>query len=137
MIFLRRSWAVFRKDLLIEARTRTGFNSMAFFAAVVLLLLGFALGPDRRAIQAAAPGLLWIAVFFTSILGLSRVFESERENRGIEGLFLYPGDRRAIYAGKLAALLVLVSVVTVLLFPRWKPLRTISTRPTRSTTSST
>jgi len=114
--FTRRSWAVFRKDLLIEARTRQASNAMAFFAGIVLLVLGFALGPDRRAIQGAAPGLLWVAVTFTALLGLGRAFDAERENRGMEGLFLYPGDRSAVYLGKLGALVVLLGFVEVVLF---------------------
>lgn len=116
MSYAARAWAVFRKDLLIEARTRQASNAMAFFAGVVLLVLGFALGPDRLEIQQAAPGLLWVAVTFTALLGLGRAFDPERSNRGMEGLFLYPGDRSAIYLGKLGALVVLLAGVEVVLF---------------------
>ncbi len=116
MSFALRTWAVLRKDLLIEARTRQASNAMAFFAGVVLLILGFALGPDRREIQQAAPGLLWVAVTFTALLGLGRAFDAERENRGMEGLFLYPGDRSAVYLGKLGSLVVMLGAVEVVLF---------------------
>jgi len=116
MIFLRQAGAVFRKDLLIEMRTRQAFTSMVFFAGLVLLILGFALGPDSGEVREAAPGLLWVAVVFTAVLGLARGYDIERGNRGMEGLFQYPGTRTAIFVGKLGGLLLLLLVVEVTLF---------------------
>lgn len=116
MSFARQTWALLRKDLLIEARTRQAVSSMVFFAGLVLLILGFALGPDARAIREAAPGLLWIAVIFTAVLGLARAYDPERENRGIEGLFQYSGSRAAVYAGKLLGLVLLLLFVEAVLF---------------------
>lgn len=116
MSFGRQAWAILRKDLLIEARSRQAVMSMVFFAGLVLLILGFALGPDTAEIREAAPGLLWIAVIFTTVLGLARAYDPERENRGMEGLFQYPGGRAAIYAGKLAGLVLLLLFVEAVLF---------------------
>lgn len=116
MTVLRQASAVLRKDLLIEARTKQIVTSMAFFAGLVLLVLGFALGPDSRAIRQAAPGLLWVAVVFTAILGLSRAYDPERDNRGMEGLFQYPGTRSGIFVGKLVGLMLLLLFVEGTLF---------------------
>lgn len=116
MTAIRQAWAVLRKDLLIEYRTRQAVTTMVFFAGVVLLILGFAVGPDAREIRQAAPGLLWIAVVFTAVVGLSRAFDSERENRGMEGLFLYPGDRGGVYLGKVGVLVVLLGLTEAVLF---------------------
>jgi heme exporter protein B len=77
----------------------------------VLLLFGFALGPDTRRLQEAAPGLLWLAIVFAGLLALGRLHLVETQDAALEQLALYPIDRRAIYAGKalsgLAAMLVL------------------------------
>jgi heme exporter protein B len=116
MSFFVRAAAVLRKDLLIEARNRQAMNSMVFFAGAVLLVLGIATGPEASAVRKAAPGLLWIALVFTAVLGLGRIFDSERENRGIEGLFLYPGDRRAVFVGKFLALALILFVAESVLF---------------------
>jgi heme exporter protein B len=116
MSFSLQARAVIEKDLLIEARSRETVTSMVFFAALVLLILGFALGPDSEAVRQAAPGLLWIAVVFTSILGLSRAYDAERENRGMEGLFQYPGGRSAVFVGKFAVLLIMLLFVELVLF---------------------
>jgi heme exporter protein B len=96
----RIALAVARKDALAELRGRHATVSTLFFAAIVLLLFGFALGPDSARLAAAAPGLLWLAVVFAGILAVSRLHLLETDDGALEQLALYPVARRAIYAGK-------------------------------------
>ena len=96
----RVALAIARKDALAELRGRHATVSTLFFAAVVLLLFGFALGPDPARLAAAAPGLLWLAVVFAGILAVSRLHLLETDDGALEQLALYPVSRRAIYAGK-------------------------------------
>jgi heme exporter protein B len=96
----RIALAVARKDALAELRGRHATVSTLFFAAVVLLLFGFALGPDAARLAAAAPGLLWLAVVFAGILAVNRLHLLETDDGALEQLALYPVPRRAIYAGK-------------------------------------
>lgn len=114
---MSRFWAILRKDLLIERRSKASFNAMAFFGALVLFIFSFAVGADRDLLTRAAPGLLWVAVFFTGLLALGRAFELERESGGLEALRLYPGDRRAVYWGKMAGSLALVLAMEAVLIP--------------------
>lgn len=117
MELLVRTWAVFWKDLLVEVRTRASFNAMVFFAAMVLIIFAFAVGPDRDLQRRLAGGLLWVAITFTGVLSLSRTFHGEELAGGLEGLELYPGEVRAIYLGKLAGNLTLLLVVEAVLYP--------------------
>jgi heme exporter protein B len=107
--------AIARKDAVAELRGRHAIVSTLFFAAVVLLLFGFALGPDAARLREAAPGLLWLAVVFAGILAVSRLHLLETDDGAMEQLALYPVARRAIYAGKalggFAVMLVLGLVV--------------------------
>lgn len=107
----RVALAIARKDALAELRGRHATVSTLFFAAIVLLLFGFALGPDSARLAAAAPGLLWLAIVFAGILAVSRLHLLETDDEALEQLALYPVARRAIYAGKalggLAVMLVL------------------------------
>lgn len=107
--------AIARKDARAELRGRHATVSTLFFAAVVLLLFGFALGPDSGRLAQAAPGLLWLAVVFAGMLAVSRLHLLETDDDAIEQLALYPVPRRAIYAGKalagFAAMLVLATLV--------------------------
>jgi heme exporter protein B len=111
----RIALAIARKDALSELRGRHATVSTLFFAALVLLLFGFALGPDSRRLTEAAPGLLWLAIIFAGLLAVGRLHLVETEDGALEQLALYPIERRAIYVGKAlagwAAMLVLGGVL--------------------------
>ena len=110
----RVALAICRKDALAELRGRHATVSTLFFAAVVLLLFGFALGPDSARLAAAAPGLLWLAVVFAGILAVSRLHLLETDDGALEQLALYPVARRAIYAGKALAGFVAMLLLALL-----------------------
>jgi heme exporter protein B len=108
----RIALAVARKDALAELRGRHATVSTLFFAAVVLLLFGFALGPD--AARLAAAGLLWLAVVFAGVLAVNRLHLLETDDGALEQLALYPVPRRAIYAGKAVGGFAVMLVLGVL-----------------------
>ena len=110
----RIAMAIARKDALAELRGRHATVSTLFFSAVVLLLFGFALGPDSARLAAAAPGLLWLAVVFAGMLAVSRLHLLETDDGALEQLALYPITRRAIYAGKALAGLAVMLVLGLL-----------------------
>ena len=114
---LRRTWAMTRKDVTVELRARERVNAMLFFAALVLFIFNFALGPDQEKLREVAPGLLWLAFLFTGMLGLARSFQAERENECFEELLLTPGDRESIYYGKLAGTVLFMVMAEALILP--------------------
>jgi heme exporter protein B len=114
---MRRTWAMTRKDITVELRARERVNAMLFFAALVLFIFNFALGPDREKLREVAPGLLWLAFLFTGMLGLARSFQAERENDCFEELLLTPGDRESIYFGKLAGNVLFMMMAEALILP--------------------
>jgi len=109
--YARRAWLVLWKDLLIERRSKENLNALFFFSLLLLFLFQFALGPDRRSLEAALPGLLWLGFILAGLLGLGRSFIAERDNDCWEGLLLTPGDKSAIYLGKLAGNVLVMAVV--------------------------
>ena len=50
----RRILAIVWKDLTTERRSKAGINAVAFMGILVLLLFGFAVGPDTNTLRAAA-----------------------------------------------------------------------------------
>jgi heme exporter protein B len=114
---VRRVSAIAWKDLTAERRTRANFNAVVFFAALMLLLFGFALGPDTEALRKAGTGILWLTVLFSGILVFNRSYQVEHEGGAIEALLLYPGDRRSIFLGKVLANLAFVLLVQVIVLP--------------------
>jgi len=113
--YVRRAWIVVWKDVLSERRSKESLNSLVFFSLLLLFVFQFALGPERARVEAALPGLLWLAVILAGLLAFGRTFLIERENDCWEGLVLSPGDKSAIYLGKLAGNVLVMLVVEVVL----------------------
>jgi heme exporter protein B len=111
--FARATWAVLKKDLIVERRSKEGANALAFFAVLLLFLFYFALGPDGERIRQALPGLFWLAFILAGLLGLGRAFAVERENDCLDGLVLAPGDKGGIYLGKVAGTTALMLAMEV------------------------
>jgi len=112
-----RALAVAWKDLTAEWRTRATFNAVVALAVVMLLLFGFALGPETEALQRAAAGIIWLTILFSGVLSFNRSYQIELDNGALETLLLYPGSRKAIFLGKFLANLVFVLLVEALLVP--------------------
>jgi heme exporter protein B len=98
---------------------------MAFFAGIVLLIFAFALGPDtpgfgpsgQTLLQYVSPGLLWVAIMLTAVLALGRSFQTELENGALEGLRLYPGERRSIGIGKILSNTLTLAAMEMVVIP--------------------
>ena len=114
MTFARRAAVVAWKDLLVERRSKETLNALLFFSLLLLFVFQFALGPDRDRLAGVLPGVLWLGFILSALLALGRTFLLEREHDCWEGLLLAPGDKSAIYLGKLAANLALMAVVETL-----------------------
>ncbi|MFC6659037.1 heme exporter protein CcmB [Deinococcus multiflagellatus] len=116
---LRMAAVVAAKDLRVAGRTRDTLLATAFFAGLVLLVLGLALSgsgqaPGQRA--ALAAGAIWTALALAAAVGAQRAFAQEQEAGALEQLLAYPGPHGALYLGKLLGVLpplLLVAALTV------------------------
>jgi heme exporter protein B len=118
MTLVRQSVAVARKDFLIEVRGRYATGAVLPFAATLLIAFGLSFGPGRSLLQQTAPGLLWLAILFASVLSFRQAYQSEAEDGALEGLLLAPIDKAAVFLGKAAAVaaqLIALEVVVLLL----------------------
>jgi heme exporter protein B len=109
--------AVAWKDLTTERRSKANFNAVLFLAALMLLMFGFALGPDSASLRTAAAGIVWLTILFSGNLAFHRSYQVELEGGALETLLLYPGARSSIFLGKLIANLVFVLLVLLALIP--------------------
>jgi heme exporter protein B len=114
---LQAAWLVLRKDWMIEWRTRARLTALIFFSLSTLLLFSFAMGPDTEALRRHAPGYLWLALFFASVLSLGESFRVESENQALLGLVLTPVEPRAIFLGKVFGNASLLFGLSLLLLP--------------------
>src|SRR5664279_3263745 len=95
--------ALARKDLLLELRAKETVPAMLLFVLSALTIFHFAV--PAGASHKAALGLLWTAIIFTALLGLTRAFVPEREQGLFDALVLAPCDRSAIWVAKSLAVL--------------------------------
>jgi heme exporter protein B len=109
--------ALARKDLLLELRARDTLPAMLLFVVSTLVVFHFVLPAGSS--DLAATGLLWVALLFTALLGLSRAFAAEREQAVIDGLVLAPSDRSAIWLGKALSILAFLVLAEVIALPAY------------------
>ena len=110
------------RDLRIEARSRVVVEQVLPFAVTVLVLFGFALDADHRALRNFAPGLFWVTILFSSLLAVQRSSSLEAVDgtetllrmSGISPLGRYLGQSFALLIQLLVLEAVLVGGLTVL-----------------------
>ena len=117
MNLLKQTSLVFWKDLLLELRRRDSLLTMFFFGTLLLFVFHFSfdLPPDK--VAEMAPALLWLAFLFTGTLGLTQLFQVERENHCLEALLLSPLDRGALFLAKSCFNLLLMLLVELVVMP--------------------
>ena len=114
--FWRKAWSVARKDVRTELRTKEVLGTMAVFGILAVLIFGLAF--DLRVPQAkmVVPGVVWVVLLFTGVMGLNRSFGSEVEQGSMMALLMAPVQRGAIFCGKVMSgwLFILVTLLLVL-----------------------
>jgi heme exporter protein B len=121
-MFGRQVFALLLKDLRTEWRTREIFTSMFVFAVLVVVVFNFAIGSNPDSIRQVAPGILWVALLFSTVLGLQRSVQMEIEEDCLQGLLLAMGDRSVLFVAKTVAnmiYLLVVAACTLPLFSIW------------------
>lgn len=115
----RQFVAILRKDIVMELRTKEMITSMGLYALLTLVVYQIALsqaGEDFEIIRIAA-GLLWVAIIFTSMLGLNRSLVHEQDQGCLEAMLLSPVDRPVIFAAKAVGNLIFLLIVIALVLP--------------------
>ena len=110
--------ALVRKDLRVEQRNLEAIPAMLLFTVSAFVLFHF--GLDRDELRGTlASGVLWVTLLLAAVLGMSRLFVTEREQGGFDAFLLAPVDRTAMFVAKALVLfgfLVVVEVVALLAF---------------------
>jgi heme exporter protein B len=111
--------ALARKDLLLELRSRDTVPAMLLFVVSALVVFHFVVpeGLEEETEEVVTSGLLWVAILFTALLGLTRAFVAEREQGVIDGLVLAPCDRSAIWLAKTIAIVSFLLIAEAIALP--------------------
>lgn len=118
--FFAAASLVARKDLRIEGRTKETLAASLLFALVVLVVFAFAFDLDtikRMGAAKVVPGILWVTLAFSAIVGFTRSFRLERAREALIAVAMAPVDRGAVFVGKWIANLVLLLALEAILLP--------------------
>lgn len=115
--YLRGTFTVYKKDLLLELRSKETLSTLAIFSILVALIFSFAFDPSPRILAIVGPGIVWVAYTFAGILGLGRIFSQEVDKATLEGLIVSPLSKDALYMGKLLGSLTLMAVIEIIMMP--------------------
>lgn len=110
---LDRALLVAARELAAERRHPDGFVAALTFTGLLVLIESLAFGPGQARQPVVASALFWIAILFAATLVASRSFDRELEDDAIDALLVLDGGREALYAGKLVAIAVVLSIVAL------------------------
>lgn len=102
------------KDLRVELRSRVILNQVLPFAAIVMVMFGFALDNDSI-LNRVAPGLIWLAVLFSLLVMVQRAFAVESADGALDALQVAGVHSGGLFLGKAAALAVQLIVLEIVL----------------------
>ncbi|MBZ0200966.1 MAG: heme exporter protein CcmB [Ignavibacteriaceae bacterium] len=108
-----KAYALFRKDLHSELRTRYAVNSLAMFIIVAISVILFSIGQEKINENLTA-GLFWVVIFFSAMSGLARAFVSEEE-RGTALTLQLIAAPSTVFSGKLIFNIVLVFAMNTII----------------------
>lgn len=114
---MKQALLVAGKDLAIELATGEIVTTSGFFAVLVAVIASLAFFSGPGAAQEVAPGVIWVAVAFASVLALGRTWQRERDDGALSGLLVMPLARSAIFAGKALGLCVFITLVELVVVP--------------------
>jgi heme exporter protein B len=111
--------ALILKDFAVELRRKETVASMIMFGVLVMVIFNFAFEPtgNDQVDNLVAPGVLWVALTFSGMIGLNRSLAIDLDNDALQGLLLAPISRSGLYVGKVVSnfLFMLMSDAVILL----------------------
>jgi heme exporter protein B len=117
MNMFRTALELAKKDLYSEMKTKQVLTTMIIFAGLTILVFSFAFDPANNTTKAVIPGVIWVIICFSGILGLNRSFLSEQRNDTMQGLLIAPMDAQSIYLGKFIANFAMILIVEIVAIP--------------------
>ncbi|MGI9540314.1 MAG: heme exporter protein CcmB [Miltoncostaeaceae bacterium] len=114
---LRQFRALLLKDLRLELRTRDTAIAMLLFSVISMVIFQFAVGTRTEETTPLAGGILWATIALTAVLGVSRTYVPEREQRVLDALLVAPVPRMVLMTSKAVAIVLYLLAVEIIAVP--------------------
>jgi heme exporter protein B len=105
------------KDLRLEWRSRDVFNSMLFFAVLVVVIFSFAFEPTAEESRRLVGGLFWVAFLFSTIVALNQSWARELRNGVLDAYRVSPSPPESLFIGKCLGNFIFVAALECLMIP--------------------
>ena len=125
MSIAKLTWINVSKDLRLEWRSRDVFNSMMFFALVVVVVFSFSF--EREDSRPVMGGLIWIAFLFSTTMALNQSWARELRNGVLDAYRVSPAPAEALFLGKCIGNFILVMLLECLMAPLFVVFYNLST----------
>jgi len=105
------------KDVRLEWRSRDVFNSMLFFAVLVVVIFSFAFEPTAEESRRVVGGLFWVAFLFSTVVALNQSWARELRNGVLDAYRVSPAAQEALFFGKCLGNFLFVAILECLMAP--------------------
>lgn len=101
---LPRAFAVLiRRDLVLAVRRRAEMANPILFFILVTSLFPLGIGANPNLLQAAGPGIIWVAALLAALLSLESIFRSDFEDGSLEQYLMSSHPVSILVLGKIIA----------------------------------
>ncbi len=80
--------ALFVREIRLAVRVGGGALMGVLFFLTVVTVIPFGIGPDLKLLARIGPAILWIGALLATLLGLDRLFQTEREDGTLDLILL-------------------------------------------------
>lgn len=72
--------AILSRDVKLAQRAGGDVLTLLMFFVMFGVIVPFAIGPDKELLSRIAPGIVWLAAFLSTLLGLDRLFRADHDD---------------------------------------------------------
>ncbi|MSQ57104.1 MAG: heme exporter protein CcmB [Limnohabitans sp.] len=109
--------AIVMRDLRLAMRNKTEVLTGLIFFVVVASLFPLAIGPELQTLRLIGPGILWVGALLSSMLSLTRIFDSDYRDGTLEQMVLSGQPLWLLVSAKIVAHWLLSGLPLVILSP--------------------
>ena len=105
------------RDLRLALRNRHELVNPLIFFVLVVSLFPLAITPTADALQAMAPGVIWVSALLAVLLSLDRLFKQDYDDGSLDQLMLSPNPLMILVLAKVTAHWLLTGLPLVIIAP--------------------
>jgi len=109
--------ATLLKDIRLEWRSKDALNSMLFFSLLVVVIFSFSFNPTAEESRVIAPGLIWVAFLFSTVVALNQTWARELRNQALDAYRVSPASPNSLFLAKVLGNLLFVGVLEAVMAP--------------------